>query len=111
MNDSIGVRTWATRFALLGDPSRLTLLLLIRRAGSICVSDLATASGLKPTTVSQALRLLRVNGVVRAHRDGHQMYYELTDHHTRTLLDPVHENTHPSHDLSVPINDDANTLQ
>ena len=104
MNDTTGVRTWANRFALLGDPSRLTLLLLIRQAGSICVSDLAAASGLRPTTVSHALRLLRANDVVRARRNGHQMYYELTDHHTNTLLDPVHETTHL-------IIDDTRTMQ
>ncbi|MBW0092512.1 winged helix-turn-helix transcriptional regulator [Pseudonocardia sp. KRD-184] len=51
---------WAAWFAVLGDPSRLMLLVLIARDGPISVSDLAAASGLKATTVSHSLRLLRV---------------------------------------------------
>lgn len=38
MDDPTGIRAWADRFALLGDPSRLMLLLVIHRAGSICVT-------------------------------------------------------------------------
>lgn len=83
------VELWADRFALLGDPSRLTLLLAIRRAGSICVSDLAEVTGLKAPTVSHALRLLRAHQVVQAERDGHRMCYELTNHHMNALLEYV----------------------
>lgn len=87
MSDPGLVEIWADRFALLGDPSRLSLLVAIRRAGSICVSDLATATGLKPPTVSQALRLLRAHQVVQSRRDGHRMCYELIDHSVVALLD------------------------
>ena len=43
----------ARDFAVLGDPTRLSLLTCIRAAGPISVSDLAAATGCNDTTVSQ----------------------------------------------------------
>ncbi len=76
----------AHRFALLGDPGRLSLLVCIWRAGPISVTDLAVATGMHDTTVSQALRLLRAAGVVEAHRDGRISRYVLADHSIEPLL-------------------------
>lgn len=83
------VTSWAARFALLGDPSRLMLLLTIHRDGPICVSNLAEATGLKHTTVSHSLRLLRAHDLVHAERDGHRVCYRLADHSANALLDHV----------------------
>ena len=69
----------AKAFAVLGDPTRLTPLTCIRAAGPISVSDLAAATGLADTTVSQALRFLRAAGVVSAERNGHVVRYRLLD--------------------------------
>ena len=76
----------AQRFALLGDPGRLSLLMCIWRAGPISVTDLAVATGMHDTTVSQALRLLRAAGVVEAHRDGRISRYVLADSSIEPLL-------------------------
>jgi DNA-binding transcriptional ArsR family regulator len=73
-------------FALLGDPSRLALLVAIRAAGPISVSDLATATGLTADTTSQALRFVRAASVVTAHRDGRVIRYQLTDPAVDELL-------------------------
>jgi DNA-binding transcriptional ArsR family regulator len=85
------VNQWAERFAVLGDPSRLRLLLLIHRRGPISVSALSDASGLKPTTVSHALRLLRIAGMVDTTRDGHSRLYRLVDPITAGLLGSVED--------------------
>jgi DNA-binding transcriptional ArsR family regulator len=77
---------WAARFGLLGDPSRLALLLGIAQAGPISVTDLAVATDLNETTVSQALRLLRAAGTVVARRDGRIVRYELADEEVGQLL-------------------------
>jgi ArsR family transcriptional regulator, lead/cadmium/zinc/bismuth-responsive transcriptional repressor len=74
-------------FALLGDPTRLTLLTCIRAAGPISVSDLAAATGLNDTTVSQTLRHLRAAEVVRAERDGRVIRYRLAASPVTALLD------------------------
>ena len=52
-------RRWADLLALLGEPGRLGLLQALHRAGELCVSDLAVATGLNRSGVSHALRLLR----------------------------------------------------
>ncbi|MFD8547195.1 ArsR/SmtB family transcription factor [Streptomyces sp. NPDC059649] len=80
------VRAWADRFALLADPGRLALLLALHRAGPIAVSDLAVATGMKDTAVSQALRLLRAAGVVEGAKDGRVVRYRVVDDATAALL-------------------------
>ncbi|MFB7620973.1 ArsR/SmtB family transcription factor [Kitasatospora sp. NPDC056181] len=77
------------RFSLLADPGRLALLIAVHRAGPICVTDLALATGIRDTTVSQALRLLRVTGIVSAARDGRTVRYVLRDPQIARLLDRV----------------------
>lgn len=87
--DADTMHAWVTRFALLADPTRLTLLLCIHHAGEICVSDLALAAGLKDTTTSQALRLLRAQGLVSARREGRVVRYRLDDETAHALLHEV----------------------
>jgi ArsR family transcriptional regulator, lead/cadmium/zinc/bismuth-responsive transcriptional repressor len=67
----------ARDFAVLGDPTRLTLLTCIKAAGPISASDLAAATGLNDTTVSQTLRYLRAARAVSAERDGRVIRYQL----------------------------------
>lgn len=92
---------WSTRFALLADQTRLALLLCIHHAGEICVSDLAAATGVKDSTVSQSLRLLRAHGVVTTRRDGRTIHYQLTDDVLRALLGQLSETANGSMVASV----------
>lgn len=80
------VRAWADRFSLLSDPGRLSLLLALHEAGPIAVSDLAVATGMRDTTVSQALRLLRAADVVEGEKDGRIVRYRLVDGPISALL-------------------------
>jgi ArsR family transcriptional regulator, lead/cadmium/zinc/bismuth-responsive transcriptional repressor len=80
------IREWSDRFALLGDPTRLSLLLCINAAEPISVSDLAVAVNQNSDTVSQTLRFLRANHTVTAHRDGRVIRYQLADPAIRQLL-------------------------
>ncbi len=89
IGDCGDVSGWAQRFKVLADPSRLTLLLCIHRAGPISVTDLAVAAGRNDSTVSQALRLLRAGGIVAARRDGRIVRYRLADEHIGGLLDQI----------------------
>jgi DNA-binding transcriptional ArsR family regulator len=86
LGDPESVRTQAQHHAVLADPTRLTLLTCIAAAGPISVSDLAAATGLLDTTVSQALRYLRAAQIVSAQRDGRIIRYVLANHPVRTLL-------------------------
>ena len=82
------VAEWAQRLSLLGEPSRLSLLICMRD-GPISVSDLAVATDLPDSKVSQILRLLRAEGIVHADRDGRIVRYRLDDAATAHLLDAL----------------------
>ncbi|QFU92279.1 metalloregulator ArsR/SmtB family transcription factor [Amycolatopsis sp. YIM 10] len=99
LGDRATVREWAERFAILADPSRLTLLVCIHYAEEICVSDLASAAGMSDTAVSQALRLLRVHGLVTGRRSGRVVRYRLADATVHDLIHHVrpHPGTGPHH--------------
>ncbi len=78
----------ATRFRLLGDPSRLRLLNLLMR-GESSVQDLVAASGLTQTNVSRHLGLLRHDGIVERNRHGNQALYRIMDPDIERLCDIV----------------------
>jgi ArsR family transcriptional regulator, lead/cadmium/zinc/bismuth-responsive transcriptional repressor len=86
LGDPESIRTQAQHHAVLADPTRLTLLTCIRDAAPISVSDLAAATGLHDTTVSQALRHLRAAQIVSTQRDGRIIRYVLADHPVAALL-------------------------
>jgi len=73
-------------FGLLGEPSRVRLLIALLD-GRMCVRDLAATIELSESAVSHALRLLRAHRVVEVHRSGWVAYYELADAHIRMLLE------------------------
>jgi DNA-binding transcriptional ArsR family regulator len=80
------IRARARLFAVLADPTRLSLLICIQAAGPISVSDLAAATGVKDSTVSQTLRFLRATGTVRAERQGRVVRYGLAETPIAALL-------------------------
>jgi ArsR family transcriptional regulator, lead/cadmium/zinc/bismuth-responsive transcriptional repressor len=86
IGDATALRARAAQFALLSDPTRLTVLTCINAAGPISVSDLAAATGITDTTVSQTLRHLRASGTVAAERDGRVVRYRLIDSAITALL-------------------------
>ena len=89
IGDPEAIRVRAQQLAMLGDPTRLTLLTCIRAAGPISVSDLAAATGLHDFTVSQTLRLLRAAQIVTTERDGRVIRYRLADGAIRELLGQI----------------------
>ena len=86
IGDAAALRAQAAKFALLSDPTRLTVLTCIHAAGPISVSDLAAATGITGTTVSQTLRHLRASSTVAAERDGRVIRYRIADRAVAALL-------------------------
>ena len=97
LGDRRGVLDWARRYSSLADPTRLSLLLCVHRAGPISVSDLAAAVGLSEATVSQSLRLLRGGGAVSAEREGRVVRYTLADQTLVPLLEAVNPDAELHH--------------
>ena len=75
----------AATFRLLGDPTRLSIVMALKN-GPMCVCDLAAFLGISESAVSHQLRRLRDRSLVRKRRDGQVLYYSLDDDHVTALL-------------------------
>ncbi|MFO0613776.1 MAG: metalloregulator ArsR/SmtB family transcription factor [Polyangiaceae bacterium] len=75
----------AALFRAAGDVPRLKLLELLSR-GEMCVTEIAESLGEGLSTISQRLRLLRSEGLLRRHREGKHIYYALADEHVSRML-------------------------
>ncbi|WP_035467002.1 ArsR/SmtB family transcription factor [Burkholderia sp. WSM2232] len=90
----------ADLFRLLGDPTRLRIVLAcvdVRRP----VGAIAEELGLSPSLVSHHLRLLRAARIVRAQRQGKQVFYLAADRHISAMLAGMLEH------VAEPTRDDA----
>ena len=85
MASETDVAELADMFRLLGDTSRLRIVLACLY-GPIAVSDIAEQLDLSPSLVSHHLRLLRAARVVKADRQGKQVFYAAADQHISGVL-------------------------
>jgi ArsR family transcriptional regulator, lead/cadmium/zinc/bismuth-responsive transcriptional repressor len=83
-NDA-SVAQLADLFHLLGDPTRLRIVLACL-AQPTAVGDIAAALDLSSSLVSHHLRLLRAARIVKAERQGKQVFYAAADAHISSLL-------------------------
>ena len=75
----------AETFRLLGDPSRLRILLCCL-TGPISVGDIAERLELSLSLVSHHLRLLRGARLVKGVRQAKHIFYEISDQHVSQVL-------------------------
>jgi len=89
----------ADLFHLLGDPTRLRIVLACLER-PIAVSDIAASLQLSSSLVSHHLRLLRAARIVKSARQGKQVFYETADAHIsgvlRDMLEHIAEPAHGS---------------
>ena len=78
----------ADLFRLLGDPTRLRIVVSCLRT-PLAVSDIADRLGLSVSLVSHHLRLLKGARLVKAERQGKQVYYEADDAHVRRMVEDM----------------------
>ncbi len=72
-------------FRALSDPTRVRLIALILD-GEQSVGALAEQLGMTESAISHQLRGLRLQRIVRARKDGRQVYYCLDDEHVAALF-------------------------
>lgn len=77
----------AERFKLLADPGRLRMIDALVEGGELRVSELARLVDASESATSHQLRQLRLAGLVRARKQGREVFYEVADSHVRLLLD------------------------
>jgi DNA-binding transcriptional ArsR family regulator len=75
----------ASLFRTLGDPERLKLVEVLA-VSEWCVSELAQAVASDPAVLSQRLRVLRQEGLVRRRREGRHIFYRLADANVADLV-------------------------
>ena len=75
----------AAIFSVLADPTRVRIVAALAER-ELCVCDLANLVGLRQSTVSHQLRLLRALRIVRFRKEGRVAYYTLDDQHVAALL-------------------------
>jgi DNA-binding transcriptional ArsR family regulator len=76
------------RLALLGDPTRVQLLILLEHREQ-SVQELSDAVITTPQNVSRHLGILHRSGIVARRREGTSVYYSLADYSACRLLDQV----------------------
>jgi DNA-binding transcriptional ArsR family regulator len=85
MNNDNDIAQLADLFHLLGDPTRLRIVLSCLPA-PIAVGDIAAQLQLSSSLVSHHLRLLRAARIVKSERLGKQVFYTAADAHISGVL-------------------------
>ena len=71
-------------FKIFGNPTRLKILSLLA-VEDLCVCDICDTLNLNQTTVSNQLRILRANNIVKYQKEGKMARYSLTDLHIEMI--------------------------
>lgn len=75
----------AELFKVFGDSGRIKILYALFEA-ELCVGDIAQLLGLTQTAVSHQLRILKANKLVKARKDGKNVFYSLSDNHVYSII-------------------------
>ena len=71
-------------FKIFSNPTRLKIISLLS-VDDLCVCDICEALDLNQTTVSNQLRILRANNIVKFQKEGKMARYSLTDLHIEMI--------------------------
>lgn len=96
MSTDESVAELADLFRLLGDPTRLRIVLVCLDV-PVAVNDIASRLDLSSSLVSHHLRLLRAARIVKADRQGKQVFYAAADHHISAVLTDMLEHIAEPH--------------
>ena len=75
----------AELFKVFGDSTRIRILFALFDS-EYCVGDLAESLEMNQSAVSQQLKILKVNKLIKSRREGKQVYYSLADDHVRMII-------------------------
>lgn len=84
--DAVDVDGWTARLNLLADPTRLKILLCLHYMPGLNVREIADATGVTATVVSQSLRRPRTSGWVSPGKTGREQKYRLSDEGLHAIL-------------------------
>ena len=85
MPKDLEVERTAETFKILGDPTRLKIVLALMKE-ELCVCDLSALIGVSVSAISHQLRLLRNMRIVKNRKDGKMVYYSIDDLHIENII-------------------------
>ncbi len=85
MNEKEKLRKTGEMFKLLGDPTRLKILLTMEK-GEKCVHEIAEEIDHEISNISHHLRRMKDQNLVEVRREGRHKYYSLKDEHILSIL-------------------------
>ena len=68
-----------SKFAALGDANRFKIMNILAVNEDICVSEVAEKVGISTAGVSQHMKVLENAGLIRKHRRGQKICYQVDD--------------------------------
>lgn len=75
----------AELFKLFGDSTRVKILYILLEK-EMNVTDISEGVKMTQPAISQQLRVLKQNGLVKSRREGKQIFYSLADDHVSRIL-------------------------
>ena len=84
--DATSVERACDVFRMLSEPSRLKIVFALL-GGELCVYHILQSVGGTQSALSHQLRVLKDNRVLRARRDGQNVYYSLADEHIKQIVE------------------------
>ena len=76
----------ATLFAAFADRTRVKILCGLEKR-ELCVCDLTELLDVTKSAISHQLKSLKLLNLVKARREGQNIYYSLADEHVKMILD------------------------
>lgn len=84
--DSDIIKRAASFFKVVGDETRMKILCTIAEK-EMCVNDIAETVEMTKSAVSHQLKLLKTEGLVKARREGKNIFYSLDDQHVVDIIE------------------------
>lgn len=75
----------AELFKVFGDSTRIRILFVLFNKDE-SVSEIAKTLNMTDSAVSHQLKILKQNKLIKARRNGKQIYYSLADDHVKTII-------------------------
>lgn len=71
---------------LLSEPTRIKIIDILYKKGEMCVGCLVLELEMTQSATSHQLRLLKKGRIVKARREGKNIFYSLDDHHIYNIF-------------------------
>lgn len=95
--DSSVVSKLSSFFKVIGDETRVNIIYALSKK-EMCVGEISQILNISQSAISHQLKQLRLEGQVKARRDGKNIYYSLDDEHVVDILNQAL--THIQHKLA-----------